>query len=136
MNWGILGLLVTSTRGFTMGRTSHLQQHSFSSSSQLEASKNNYDQVCDILVLGSGPAARAIASLLGSDFKTVLADQNFDRAWPPNYGVWQDEWEAVATRYEKAGVPFEGGNDGQCVDHTWKVTDCYFGGSVSSFDGE
>lgn len=93
----------------------------------------DYDEICDVLVLGSGPAARAIASLLASSNKgildVVLADKNIDREWPPNYGVWQDEWKAILDRYKAAGVEMGGGNCGDAVDRGWDVTDCFFGGS-------
>ena len=85
---------------------------------------------CDILVLGSGPAACAIASLMSADsWNVVLADQNVDRDWVPNYGAWKDEWEAVLDRYSRAGVNLQGGNCGKGVDREWSVTDCFFGGS-------
>lgn len=94
------------------------------------------DEVCDVLVLGSGPAARAIASLLSAPqqgaMKVILADQNVDKVWPANYGVWQDEWQSVVDRFQAAGVPFVGGNVDNAVDRAWNVTDCYFGGSVRS----
>jgi lycopene beta-cyclase len=107
----------------------------FSSRSGSDA---EYDEVCDVLVLGSGPAARAMASLLsskrggGSSLDVILADTNVDRAWPPNYGVWQDEWEAVVQKYKQAGVDVVGGKDGNSIDHTWKITDCFFGGSFGT----
>jgi lycopene beta-cyclase len=91
------------------------------------------DEVCDVLVLGSGPAARAIASLLSApqqgSMKVILADQNVDKVWPANYGVWQDEWQSVVDRFQAAGVPFVGGNVDNAIDRAWNVTDCYFGGS-------
>jgi len=93
---------------------------------------SSYDDSCDILVLGSGPAGSAIASLLGVDgnLDVVVADQNFDTEWIPNYGVWQDEWDTVLNRYENEfDITLDGGNEGQCVDRSWKVTDCFFGGS-------
>lgn len=55
-------------------------------------SSNSYDEQCDVLVLGSGPAARAIAALLSSpkcNLDVILADSNYDRKWPPNYGTWE-----------------------------------------------
>ena len=64
---------------------------------------------CDVLVLGSGPAARAIATLLASStdsnnssnspYDILLADSNYDRPWIPNYGVWQDEWQSIRDLY-------------------------------------
>ena len=90
----------------------------------------NYDYTCDVLVLGSGPAARSIASLLGANnLQVILADQKEEREWPPNYGVWQDEWDAILDKYSSMGVTLDGGNQGRCVDRAWPVTDCYFGGS-------
>jgi len=94
------------------------------------SSLSSFDDTCDVLVLGSGPAGRAIASLLGnSKLNVVLADQNLDREWPPNYGVWRDEWDTVLNRYASFQIPLDGGNNGECIDREWKVTDCYFGGS-------
>jgi len=90
---------------------------------------------CDVLVLGSGPAARAIATLLASStdsnnsndspYDILLADSNFDRPWIPNYGVWQDEWQSIRDLYASYNQPI----GTECIDRLWKVTDCYFGGS-------
>ena len=88
-------------------------------------------ETCDVLVLGSGPAGRAIATLLGSSsLNIILADQNLDREWPPNYGVWRDEWDAVLERYSNS-IKNGGGNNGECIDREWQVTDCFFGGSFN-----
>lgn len=96
-----------------------------------DANGQTYDDVCDVLVLGSGPAGSAIASFLGAggDLDVVMADKNFDVDWVPNYGVWKDEWETVLDRYRSAGIEIEGGNVGTSVDREWQVTDCFFGGS-------
>lgn len=91
---------------------------------------------CDVLVLGSGPAARAIATLLASSssesgassppsFDVLLADANYDRRWIPNYGVWQDEWQSVRDLYSSFDQPL----GDRCIDRLWGVTDCFFGGS-------
>jgi lycopene beta-cyclase len=90
-----------------------------------------YDDTCDVLVLGSGPAGCAVASLLGSsnDLDVVLASPNFHADWVPNYGVWKDEWDCVLQRYQSHGIQLEGGKVGQSIDREWPVTDCYFGGS-------
>jgi len=92
-----------------------------------------YDEVCDVLVLGSGPGGRAIASLLsaksGANMNVILADQNYDREWAPNYGAWQDEWDGVVDKYMAAGVELGGGNVGKSIDREWSVTECFFGGS-------
>lgn len=107
---------------------------------------------CDVLVLGSGPAARAIATLLaspggeerntlsnnynnvdvdatraiGAGLDVLLADANYDRKWPPNYGVWEDEWESIREMYAES---FNQSLGNSCIERTWSVTDCYFGGS-------
>lgn len=92
--------------------------------------KNDYDEISDILVIGSGPAARAIASILAANkLDVILADKNVQRTWPPNYGVWQDEWQAILDRYSALGVNIKGGRSGNSIDYEWSVTDCYFGGS-------
>ena len=86
---------------------------------------------CDVLVLGSGPAARAIATLLAApvesdrSFDILLADANYDRRWTPNYGVWQDEWQAI----EKLYASFQQPLGPSVIDRLWQVTDCFFGGS-------
>lgn len=92
---------------------------------------NDYDDSCDVLVLGSGPAGCAIASLLGSNGKldVVVANKDFDSDWVPNYGVWKDEWQTVLDKYESFGIDLKGGKCGRSVDREWPVTDCYFGGS-------
>jgi len=111
---------------FSLGRVRHTGLLATSSPKEGEG----YDDVCDVLVLGSGPAARAIASLLAAKgMDVVLADKNSDREWAPNYGVWKDEWQAVLDRYKESGVDITGGNVGSAVDREWPVTDCYFGGS-------
>jgi lycopene beta-cyclase len=96
-----------------------------------EVNGQAYDDICDVLVLGSGPAGSAIASLLGAggDLDVVMADQRFDSDWVPNYGAWKDEWENVLEKYRAAGVEIYGGNEGTSIDREWAVTDCYFGGS-------
>jgi len=132
-NWQIIGPSSSSSTTFITQN----QRYRHTSSSQLSASLgggerggDNYDYTCDVLVLGSGPAARSIASLLGAnELKVVLADQNEQRDFPPNYGVWQDEWQAIVDAYATMGVALDGGNEGRCVDRAWSVTDCYFGGS-------
>jgi lycopene beta-cyclase len=107
------------------------QSSSFSSSSSAETQSApsqtpTFDDTCDVLVLGSGPAARAIASLLSKNLNVILADQNYNRSWPPNYGVWEDEWESIRTLYKDS---FSHNLPDDCIDRRWSVTDCYFGGS-------
>mmetsp|Transcript_35262 Transcript_35262/g.85502 ORF Transcript_35262/g.85502 Transcript_35262/m.85502 type:complete len:579 (+) Transcript_35262:39-1775(+) len=103
------------------------------SKSSLFAGTNgdSYDDTCDVLVLGSGPAGTAMASLLGvgGELDVVMADQNYESAWVPNYGVWKDEWQTVLDKYAEAGIKIEGGDAGNSIDREWEVTDCYFGGS-------
>jgi len=88
-----------------------------------------YDDECDVLILGSGPAARAIATLLSThsqNLNILLADSNYDRQWAPNYGMWRDEWNAISDRY---GSEFNHVLGEECIDREWAVTDGYFGGS-------
>eukprot|EP00979_Chaetoceros_neogracilis_P001155 scaffold197_cov268-Chaetoceros_neogracile.AAC.70 len=88
--------------------------------------KGSTDDNCDVLVLGSGPAARSIATLLSKDLDVLLADSNYDRPWPPNYGVWEDEWQAICSTYKDSFNHYLPEN---CINRKWKLTDCYFGGS-------
>ena len=92
-----------------------------------------YDDECDVLVLGSGPAARAIATLVSSSsggssgkLDVLMADKNFDREWAPNYGVWEDEWQSICNVYQKDFGRILGD---EVIDRKWQKTDCYFGGS-------
>jgi lycopene beta-cyclase len=85
---------------------------------------------CQVLVFGSGPAGRSIAALLAArGVDVILADRQADRAFPPNYGVWEDEWQTVCDVYQRMGVPLTGGRNDQAIDWRWEKTDCYFGGS-------
>ncbi|KAL7471928.1 hypothetical protein ACHAXS_012243 [Conticribra weissflogii] len=108
-----------------------------SSSSSSPLPPPTSEDECDVLVLGSGPAARAIATLLSSPsppsssalppaLDVLLADSNYDRRWVPNYGVWQDEWQSVCRLFASFGHPLD---DAACLDRKWSKTDCYFGGS-------
>ncbi len=94
-------------------------------------SSDNYDDSCDVLVLGSGPAGCAIASVLGAsgDLDVVVANKDFDNDWVPNYGVWEDEWQTVLDRYNSVGIDINDGEADKVIDRKWGVTDCYFGGS-------
>ena len=106
------------------------QLRRLSASQSSDFSTASYDEVCDVLVLGSGVAARSIASLLAAqDLSVILSDQAFDRPFVPNYGVWKDEWAAVCDRFYEMGVTLSGGSVGNAIDREWQVTDCYFGGS-------
>lgn len=115
-------------------------KRSHASSTALYASTaDEYDTTCDVLILGSGPAARALASLLSSttspdnqqtSLNVIVSDQRWDAEWPPNYGVWKDEWETIVARYKNEfGVSLEGGKCNYAIDREWPVTDCFFGGS-------
>ena len=85
---------------------------------------------CDILVLGSGPAGRAVSRLLEQkNLQVCLADATYDRPLVPNYGVWKDEWDAVVARYAQGGVDITGGTYGKALNREWGQTDCFFGGS-------
>jgi lycopene beta-cyclase len=55
-----------------------------------------------------------------------LSDSNYDKAWPPNYGLWLDEWQSVQQLYESFGRTLSQDDN---IDTQWDVTDCYFGGS-------
>jgi lycopene beta-cyclase len=120
--------LTRSTRQ-PLSTTAHTSTSSIrQTTSSLFASSQD---TCDVLILGSGPAGRAMATLLGAggELDVLLADQNLDRTWVPNYGVWKDEWQTVLDKFDVAGVKLEGGNVGLSIDREWPVTDCFFGGS-------
>ena len=92
-------------------------QSSSSSSSLSVVTAQNKDE-CDVLVLGSGPAARAIAYLLSAPqnkLDILLADSNYDKKWPPNYGVWEDEWQAICNAYQQE-FSRKDISDEKCID--------------------
>ena len=121
------------TRSFLGAATgsAHNSRVASSSSKLKSGNSDDFDDSCDVLVLGSGPAGCAIASLLGAkgNLDVVVANKDFDADWVPNYGVWQDEWKTVLDRYESFGIDINEGEAEKVIDRTWDVTDCYFGGS-------
>ena len=135
----MLVLIARRVSAFTLPTSqSHLSaqpQHHLSSAvrastlySTTKDSSPEFDDNCDILVLGSGPAARAIATLLSKNLDVLLADKNYDREWPPNYGVWEDEWQSITSIYQES---FNHILPDKCIDRKWQVTDCFFGGSFN-----
>lgn len=137
MAWQVNAFTVPSSSAFLSATHIHTGRISSSASttSILFSTKNGstqsqstgtYDDNCDVLVLGSGPAARCIATLLSKNLDVLLADQNYDREWPPNYGVWEDEWQSITSLYQQS---FNHKLPENCIDRRWQVTDCYFGGS-------
>ena len=80
----------------------------------------------DVAVIGSGPAGSCLAWALGEreGLKVALIDPSVDdeNAWRNNYGSWSDEWEALRLRMPELELE-------DCVSHSWKTTDCFFGGS-------
>jgi len=77
----------------------------------------------DVAVVGAGPAGTLLAYLLAEKHgKSVcLIDRNAGKPWPNNYGVWQEEWDALEAKLQLGLL--------DCLGTQWKVTDCYFGGS-------
>ena len=80
-------------------------------------------KVVDVAVVGGGPAGTLMSYLLAErqGLSVLLIDAAPERAWPNNYGVWQQEWDALE-RMLDLGLD-------DCVDHRWATTDCFFGGS-------
>ena len=59
-----------------------------------------------VVVVGAGPAGIATAARLSSQgVSVVVLDPDPLRQWPNNYGVWEDEFEAL--------------NLSDCLDRTW-----------------
>ncbi|KAJ1438571.1 lycopene cyclase protein-domain-containing protein [Ochromonadaceae sp. CCMP2298] len=84
----------------------------------------NYD--VDVAVIGGGPAGMVISWLLQEqqNCKVAIVDPNGDKAstWYPNYGEWQDEWQALTTRMKLPELR-------DCTTTEWEITDTFFGGS-------
>jgi len=77
----------------------------------------------DVVVVGAGPAGTLLAHLLAERHgcSVCLVDPRASARWPNNYGVWQEEWDALEAKLQL-------GLD-ECLDCQWPVTDTYFGGS-------
>ncbi|KAJ1459724.1 lycopene cyclase protein-domain-containing protein [Pelagophyceae sp. CCMP2097] len=78
----------------------------------------------DVAVVGAGPAGSVIGWALAERHgkSVVMIDSAVDAKWPNNYGVWRKEWEALAALLPELDLL-------SCVSHSWKQTDCFFGGS-------
>ena len=57
-----------------------------------------------------------------SNLDVALVDNGLDRPWPNNYGVWEEEWQALSKLLPELGLD-------DCVMNRWARTDCFFGGS-------
>lgn len=77
----------------------------------------------EVAIVGAGPAGTLLAHLLAEKHgrSVCLIDPRLSAPWPNNYGVWQDEWQALEAKLQ-LGLP-------ECLGYTWSLTDCYFGGS-------
>ena len=73
----------------------------------------------DVLVVGGGPAALAIAAELAEQglAVTVLAARDCRDHWPNTYGIWGDEVDALGL--------------GHLLEHRWSYTCSYFGSGSS-----
>ena len=74
-----------------------------------------HDIVSDVLVVGGGPAALAIAAELAEQglAVAVLAASDCRDPWPNTYGIWGDEVDALGL--------------GHLLEHRWSHTCSYFG---------
>jgi len=63
----------------------------------------------DVGLVGTGPAAIALAAELGRAGAKVCVVGPVQGAWPNNYGVWRDEWEEL-------GLPE------RCIEETYAST--------------
>mmetsp|Transcript_21740 Transcript_21740/g.49476 ORF Transcript_21740/g.49476 Transcript_21740/m.49476 type:complete len:614 (+) Transcript_21740:68-1909(+) len=77
----------------------------------------------DVAIVGAGPAGTLLAHLLTErhGLSVCLIDERASATWPNNYGVWQEEWDALASKLQ---LDLQ-----DCLKAKWAVTDTYFGGS-------
>ena len=73
----------------------------------------------DVLVVGGGPAALAIAAELAEQglAVAVLSASDWRDPWPNTYGIWGDEVDALGL--------------GHLLEHRWSYTCSYFGSGSS-----
>ncbi|WP_320667991.1 lycopene beta cyclase [Prochlorococcus sp. MIT 1307] len=73
----------------------------------------------DVLVLGAGPGALAIAAALGAENLRVevLAASNHTDPWPYTYGIWGEEVDEMGLQH--------------LLEHRWKNTVSFFGSGAS-----
>eukprot|EP00286_Rhodomonas_abbreviata_P001046 CAMPEP_0181288368 /NCGR_PEP_ID=MMETSP1101-20121128/294_1 /TAXON_ID=46948 /ORGANISM="Rhodomonas abbreviata, Strain Caron Lab Isolate" /LENGTH=681 /DNA_ID=CAMNT_0023392483 /DNA_START=185 /DNA_END=2226 /DNA_ORIENTATION=- len=72
----------------------------------------------DAGIVGTGPAALALAAAMAAEGMQVALLGPVRGAWPNNYGVWLDEWEVL-------GLPES------CVEHTYETTRITIGSANS-----
>jgi len=75
---------------------------------------------CDVLVIGAGPAALAIAAALVQQGVRVqgLAPTDPDAPWPNTYGIWGPEVDALGLQ--------------PLLEHRWSRTGSHFGADLSA----
>ncbi len=92
--------------------------------SDLLLDQNHIEKSClDVLVLGSGPGALAIAAALAKENLQIeiLSAQTKDDTWPFTYGIWGEEVDDLGL--------------GHLLEHRWQNTVSFFGeGSMNPKD--
>ena len=73
----------------------------------------------DVGLVGTGPAAIALAAELGRAGAKVCVVGPVQGAWPNNYGVWRDEWEEL-------GLPE------RCIEETYASPPLVLSGHAAS----
>ena len=75
---------------------------------------------CDVLVVGAGPAALAIAAALAERGVQVqgLAPTDPESPWPNTYGIWGPEVDALGLQH--------------LLEHRWSHTGSHFGADLSA----
>jgi len=75
------------------------------------------DKVYDAAIVGTGPAAIAMADALALEGMTVAVVGPIAGAWPNNYGVWMDEWSVlglpdscIESQYDTTRITISKGN--------------------------
>jgi lycopene beta-cyclase len=109
------------------------------SSPQAAAAADTADVTAEVVVVGAGPAGRALAHVCaGQGLDTVVVAPRPDAVWRPTYGLWADQCAALPGGAEPAAAVWAGGrrlSRGYAVLDNASVLAAYRGAGVREVAG-